>query len=171
MPVFSFSKLRDIDITLGPEMRSTGEVMGVDSSLIRTLFKGFLAAGYRIKEGGSILISSDKENIELARRLARRFERINYTVYKTKAVAGMINEGTVLDIDLKKGLIEPKRNKRIDVLLSLSKQNPSKDSFEGLLRGRAIIQGVNCFTNYETCNAFFKVLDQLTSQVYQLIEG
>ena len=75
---FSFAKLRSVDITLGPEMKSTGEVMGKDHTLEKALYKGLVASGMKIKKYGTVLFTVADKDKEEALKLAKRFAAIGY---------------------------------------------------------------------------------------------
>ena len=87
VPVFSFAKLRRVDITLGPEMKSTGEVMGKDATYEKALYKGFVAAGMEIKTHGTILFTVSDKDKEEAVALAKRFSTVGYRIVATEGTA------------------------------------------------------------------------------------
>src|SRR5690625_815216 len=91
VPVFSFNKLRKVDAILGPEMKSTGEVMGKDTTLEKALYKGLIASGAKVPLSGSVLFTvADKDKAE-ALELASRFEQIGYSIYGTEGTAQYFN--------------------------------------------------------------------------------
>ena len=82
-PVFSFNKLKNVDITLGPEMKSTGEVMGKDTTLEKALFKGLTGSGVEVKDHGTVLMTvSDKDKEEVV-KLAQRLNEVGYKILAT----------------------------------------------------------------------------------------
>ena len=95
VPVFSFAKLRRVDITLGPEMKSTGEVMGKDVTLEKALYKGLVAAGMEIKEYGTVLMTvSDKDKEEMI-GIAKRFINIGYHIMATEGTAVVLQDAGI----------------------------------------------------------------------------
>ena len=95
VPVFSFAKLRRVDITLGPEMKSTGEVMGKDVTLEKALYKGLVAAGMEIKEYGTVLMTvSDKDKEEMI-GIAKRFTNIGYHIMATEGTATVLEDAGI----------------------------------------------------------------------------
>ena len=92
MPVFSFGKLRKVDIALGPEMKSTGEVIGRDGSLNKALYKAMIAAGYEMRAYGKVLFTiGDRDKVE-ALSLARRFSEIGYGLVATEGTRRFLEE-------------------------------------------------------------------------------
>ncbi len=92
VPVFSFSKLTRVDVTLGPEMKSTGEVMGKDSTLEKALYKGLIGAGRKVPLHGSILFTIDDVNKPEAAKLAKRFYDIGFKIWATRGTSRYFNE-------------------------------------------------------------------------------
>ena len=95
VPVFSFEKLNDADSILGPEMKSTGEVLGVGRSMAEALFKGLTAAGFHLprlygKEKPGVLLSVAENDYEEILTLAKRFDDIGLTIYATSGTAEAI---------------------------------------------------------------------------------
>ena len=89
VPVFSFPKLTDADSQLGPEMKSTGEVLGIDTDLESALFKGLLGAGYELHKVGNIVLFTVKDADKAdALTVARKFEQFGYEIYATKGTCG-----------------------------------------------------------------------------------
>ena len=95
VPVFSFEKLQDVDTMLGPEMKSTGEVLGIAKTFEEALYKGLVAAGYKMKKEGGVLISvrdSDKQEII---PIADRFSRMGFELYGTSGTANVLNHNMI----------------------------------------------------------------------------
>ena len=90
VPVFSFAKLRRVDITLGPEMKSTGEVMGKDITLEKALYKGLVAAGMEIKDHGTVLMTISDKDKEEAIEIAKRFYAIGFRIMATQGTAKLL---------------------------------------------------------------------------------
>ena len=160
VPVFSFEKLIDVDTHLGPEMKSTGEVLGIGRSLREALYKGLVAAGYRMhhEQGGVLLTVRDSDKHEVA-DIARKFAALGLRLYATKGTADVLNaaglpaeavsklhEGTpnILDL-LESGSIK--------YILSTSARGrlPARDSVK--IRRRACALQIPCMTSIDTANA------------------
>ncbi len=92
MPVFSFAKLRRVDINLGPEMKSTGEVMGKDITMEKALYKGLVASGMEIKTFGTVLFTVADKDKDEAVKLAKRFSSIGYRVIATSGTAKALKQ-------------------------------------------------------------------------------
>ncbi|WP_203246166.1 carbamoyl-phosphate synthase large subunit [Sporosarcina beigongshangi] len=174
VPVFSFAKLRRVDITLGPEMKSTGEVMGKDTTLEKALYKGLVAAGMEIKEYGSVLMTvSDKDKEEMV-GIAKRFTAIGYRILATEGTAKVLrnldipvkvvdkigSEGpTLLDV-IQKGEAQV-------VINTLTKgKQPERDGFR--IRRESVENGVPCFTSLDTADAMLRVIESMTFQTEEM---
>ncbi|AXH98645.1 carbamoyl-phosphate synthase large subunit [Sporosarcina sp. PTS2304] len=170
VPVFSFAKLRRVDITLGPEMKSTGEVMGKDSTLEKALYKGLVAAGMEVKEYGSVLMTvSDKDKEEIV-DMAKRFVEIGYRILATEGTAKALEQA---NIEVKTvGKIGTEGTTLIDVIqkgqaqlvintLTKGKQ-PARDGFR--IRRESVENGVPAFTSIDTANAMLSVIESMTFQ-------
>lgn len=168
VPVFSFAKLRDVDITLGPEMKSTGEVMGRDYSLEKALYKGLVASGMNIPTHGSVLFTvADKEKEE-ALQLIRRFHRIGYYILATEGTAKRIKEENIpVTVVNKIGSEKPhlldviREGQAQFVINTLTKgKQPARDGFR--IRREAVENGVVCLTSMDTAEALLRVLESIT---------
>lgn len=168
VPVFSFEKLRRVDITLGPEMKSTGEVMGKDSTLEKALYKGLIAAKMKIRTYGKVLLTvSDKDKQE-AVALAKRFAAIGFQLVATSGTASyMKNAGVHVDVVEKIGsvgvtLIDVIRKGEVQLVintLTRGKQ-PERDGFK--IRRESVENGIPCLTSLDTANAILKVIESMT---------
>ncbi|WP_342043232.1 carbamoyl-phosphate synthase large subunit [Bacillus sp. OTU2372] len=170
VPVFSFAKLRKVDITLGPEMKSTGEVMGQDTTLEKALYKGFIASGVSIRPRGSVLFTvADKDKAE-ATNLAKRFYNIGYHVLATAGTAAAFKQvGIPVKVVNKIGseeenLLEVIRNGRAQLVINtLTKgKQPERDGFR--IRREAVENGIPCLTSLDTAVAIFRVLETIGFQ-------
>jgi len=175
IPVFSFSKLHKVDITLGPEMKSTGEVMGKDTTLEKALYKGLVAAGMKVPLHGSVLFTvADKHKPE-ALDLARRFTDIGYKIYATSGTAKYFEKGGLysrvvnkLD-DSKEGdlldLIQ-KGNIQFVVNTMTKGKEYERDGFR--IRRASVENGVPCLTSMDTVEALVKVIESMTFQMQEM---
>ena len=92
VPVFSFEKLIDVDVQLGPEMKSTGEVLGIGRTLDEALYKGLVAAGYKMKKNGGIFITvRDRDKNEIA-EIAEKYAKLGFKLYATRGTARVLRE-------------------------------------------------------------------------------
>jgi carbamoyl-phosphate synthase large subunit len=167
VPVFSFAKLRSVDITLGPEMKSTGEVMGKDLTLEKALYKGLIASGMKIQKFGTVLLTvADKDKGE-ALKLAKRFAENGYRLMATEGTARTIEEAglpvtvvgkigyegkTLLDV------IHKGETQFIINTLTKGKQ-PERDGFR--IRREAVENGIPCLTSLDTADAILKVIESM----------
>ena len=170
VPVFSFAKLRRVDITLGPEMKSTGEVMGKDVTLEKALYKGLVAAGMEVKEYGTVLMTvSDKDKEEIV-DIAKRFIETGYRIVATEGTAKVLEaenievrtvgkigtEGPTLIDVIQKGQAQL-------VINTLTKgKQPARDGFR--IRRETVENGVPCLTSIDTAAAMLSVIESMTFQ-------
>ncbi|MEG0506750.1 MAG: carbamoyl-phosphate synthase large subunit [Longicatena sp.] len=168
-PVFSFAKLRSVDTTLGPEMKSTGEALGGDVTLEKALYKALLASGVKIPLHGNVLMTIADVDKEEGLKIAKRFSAIGYGIYATKGTAKYLekyglyvhtvskieenNESNVVDV-IRKGRVNYVVN-----TMSISKA-VSLDGFE--IRRAAAENNISCFTSLDTANAILRVLESQT---------
>ena len=165
VPVFSFEKLADVDTHLGPEMKSTGEVLGIGKNLREALYKGLVAAGYRLKKQGGVLITvrdSDKpETVFIARKLLK----CGFTLYATRGTADYLSKRG-LKVHAVGKIHEEKENNtasllesgKISYIISTSTKgrDPAQDDVK--LRRRAVALGIPCLTSVNTADALAECL-------------
>jgi carbamoyl-phosphate synthase large subunit len=167
VPVFSFAKLRRVDVTLGPEMKSTGEVMGRDVTLEKALYKGLLASGMTIPSHGSVLFTIADHDKKEAMALVRRFHEIGYNILATEGTAKMIADShlpvTVVNKigGEKPNLLDIIRHGGAQfVVNTLTRgQRPARDGFR--IRRESVENGVVCLTSLDTTEALLTVLESL----------
>lgn len=160
VPVFSFAKLTNVDTQLGPEMKSTGEVLGLAGTLEEALFKGLVAAGYRMKKKGGIFITvRDQDKNEIG-DIAQKFEDLGYTLYATAGTARVLRERGLDVITVNKIHQNHEHNNltliesgKIDYIISTSSKGklPTRDSVK--IRRKAVERSVPCLTSIDTANA------------------
>lgn len=167
VPVFSFAKLRRVDITLGPEMKSTGEVMGKDATLEKALYKGLLASGMKIPTSGSVLFTiSDKDKQEVM-PVVKRFYEIGFQILATEGTAKAIKEQNIPVTTVNKiaaeqpNLLDVIRQGEADIVINtLTKgKQPARDGFR--IRREAVENEIVCFTSLDTAIALLKVLEMM----------
>ncbi|AZB42864.1 carbamoyl-phosphate synthase large subunit [Bacillus sp. FJAT-42376] len=167
VPVFSFAKLRMVDITLGPEMKSTGEVMGKDATLEKALYKGLVASGIQIHKYGSVLLTvADKDKTD-GLEIARRFYRIGYQILATSGTADYLKEfgipaKVVNKISDQPNLLDVIRNGEAQfVINTLTRgKQPARDGFK--IRRESVENGVPCLTSLDTARAILRVLESMS---------
>lgn len=165
VPVFSFEKLHDVDTQLGPEMKSTGEVLGIAKTFEEALLKGLIAAGHKLKSTGGVLITvRDSEKQEII-PIAEKFERMGFNIYATAGTASRLNHNMVAANVVKKIHEDSGNNTatlldsgKIDYVISTSAKGrlPARDSVK--IRRKAVEHGIVCLTSLDTANALADVL-------------
>jgi carbamoyl-phosphate synthase large subunit len=167
VPVFSFQKLRSVDITLGPEMKSTGEVMGRDRSLEKALYKGLIASGMEIPMHGSVLFTVADKDKDEALQLAERFHRLGFDLMATEGTAELFRRSdlpveTIAKIGTGKpdmlDVITGRRAQFIVNTLTKGKQ-PASDGFR--IRREAVERGIVCNTSLDTTKAVLQVIESM----------
>ena len=165
VPVFSFEKLMDVDTHLGPEMKSTGEVLGIASTMEEAVFKGLIAAGYNMKRTGGVLITVRKSDQYEVPDLAKKFFDMGFTLYATEGTAEVIRDFG-MDVTVVNKIHEnPDDNLltlldsgKIDYVISTSAKgrNPRADSVR--MRRHAVERDIPCLTALDTANAIANCL-------------
>ena len=166
VPVFSFEKLHDVDTALGPEMKSTGECLGIARSFEDALYKGLVGAGYNFekKQGGGVLITvrdTDKQEIIY---VAEKFENLGFDIYATSGTASLLNKNMVA-ANVVRRVSEEKPNVmtlldsgKIDYVISTSAKGriPAFDSVK--IRRKTVERSICCLTAIDTANAVADIL-------------
>lgn len=175
MPVFSFEKIRGAEISLGPEMKSTGECLGIAKTFNEALYKAFLGAGVDLPKHKQMIITVKDADKGEAVEIGRRFEKLGYTIYATRSTAAALNEAgvkarkvnkisqespTVMDLIL---------GHKIDLVIDTPTQGRDKSRDGFLIRRTAIETGVNCITAMDTARALVTSLEN-ASDKFTLID-
>ncbi|MGG4488857.1 carbamoyl-phosphate synthase large subunit [Metabacillus idriensis] len=168
VPVFSFEKLRRVDITLGPEMKSTGEVMGKDTTLEKALYKGLIASGMKVQNYGQVLLTIADKDKEEGLEVARRFSAIGYQIMATSGTAEYLHaNGVSAKIVNKIGSEAPnmldiiRTSEAQFVINTLTKgKQPQRDGFR--IRRESVENGIPCLTSLDTAKAILRVLESMT---------
>ena len=167
MPVFSFAKLTEVETSLGPEMKSTGEVLGLDADPTKAMYKALLAAGYDIPQQGTILATiADKDKTE-ALPMLKRYHLLGYNIAATPGTAQMLEkEGIPVDVvnKLKEGnhnVVEYIRKGKADLIINTLTRGkePERDGFK--IRRAAVEYGVACTTSLDTAIAILKIMESM----------
>jgi carbamoyl-phosphate synthase large subunit len=176
MPVFSFEKIRGADISLGPEMKSTGECLGIAESFNEALYKAFIGAGIRLPKYKNMIITVKDEDQQEVIPIAKRFEALGYRIYATRGTAKVLKENGVHAIRTNK-LEQPAPNlmdlilgHKIDVIIDTPPQGVEhqKDGF--LIRRNAIETGINVLTSLDTAEALVTSLENTDLNHLNLID-
>ena len=169
VPVFSFEKLSGLDTQLGPEMKSTGEVLGIGRTLTEALYKGLVAANYRMDKGGGVFITVKNSDKGEMVDVARKFYESGFSLYATKGTArALFNAGmdvtTVPKISEGEGLMELLESGKIQYVISTSKKGrlPARDSVK--IRRKAVERAIPCLTSMDTADALIDSLNSRYSQ-------
>ena len=165
MPVFSFEKIRGAEISLGPEMKSTGECLGIAKNFHEALYKAFLGAGVNLPKYKNMVITVKDADKGEAIEVGRRFEKLGYTIYATRSTAAALNEAgvkarkvnkisqespTVMDLIL---------GHRLDIVIDTPTQGRDKHRDGFLIRRTAIETGINVITAMDTARALATSLE------------
>ncbi len=171
VPIFSFEKLTDLDTHLGPEMKSTGEVLGVGKTLDEALYKGLVAAGYKMKRSGGILITvRDSDKPEIA-NVAKNYYELGFELYATEGTAEVIRRAGMKVTVADKLNERPEENTmsllnsgKIDYLVSTSTRGRIPTFDDVRLRCRAVALNIPYLTAIDTANALARALKSRYSQ-------
>lgn len=176
MPVFSFEKIRDADISLGPEMKSTGECLGIAKTFDEALYKAFLGAGIKLPKYSNMILTVRDEDKPEAVEIGRRFEKIGYRIFATRGTAEALNQVGVRAIAVNKieqstpNLMDLILGHKIDLVIDTPPQGAehSKDGF--VIRRSAIETGVNVLTAIDTAQALITSLENTDIQKLTLVD-
>ena len=176
MPVFSFEKIRGADISLGPEMKSTGECLGIAKTFDEALYKAFLGAGINLPKYKNMIMTVRDEDKPEAVDIGRRFEKIGYRIFATKSTAEALLAGGVKAIPVRKieqespNLLDLILGHEIDLVIDVPAQGAehSRDGF--VIRRNAIETGVNVLTAVDTARALITSLENTDIRKLTLID-
>lgn len=176
MPVFSFEKIRGADISLGPEMKSTGECLGIAKTFDEALYKAFLGAGIKLPKHKNMIISVREEDKEEAVEIGRRFHAIGYKIFATRGTAEAMKSAGVKANAINKieqespNLMDLILGHKIDLVIDTPHQGAehSKDGF--IIRRNAIETGVNVLTAIDTARALITSLENTDIKKLTLID-
>ncbi|MBA4687813.1 MAG: carbamoyl-phosphate synthase large subunit [Candidatus Galacturonibacter soehngenii] len=176
MPVFSFEKIRGAEISLGPEMKSTGEVLGIAKTFHEALYKAFIGAGIILPKHKQIILTvKDSDKIE-AIEVGRRFEALGYKIFATRSTCQILNKNGIRAIKINKieqespNLLDLILEHKIDLVIDTPSQGAAKSNDGFLIRRNAIETGVHCLTSLDTANALLTSLEHANDQELTLID-
>ncbi len=165
VPVFSFQKLRDLDTQLGPEMKSTGEVLGVSKSFRTALLKGLIGAGFEMKRKGAVLISVRDADKPEAVGLGERFEKLGFELYATSGTANLLNRhmvatNAVHNVDEPSpNIIDLIESGKIDYVIASSVKGRRPELGAVHIRRTAVERSIPCLTSMDTAAALLRCLE------------
>ena len=176
MPVFSFEKIRGADISLGPEMKSTGECLGIARTFDEALYKAFLGAGIKLPKFKNMIMTVRDEDQPEAVEIGRRFADIGYHIFATSGTARALNEAGVKATPVRKieqespNLLDLILGHKIDLVIDIPAQGAehSRDGF--VIRRNAIETGVNVLTAIDTAEALITSLENTDIRKLTLID-
>ena len=176
MPVFSFEKIRGADISLGPEMKSTGECLGIAKTFDEALYKAFIGAGIKLPKFKNMIMTVRDEEHPAAVEIGRRFANIGYHIFATSGTARALNEAGVKVTPVRKieqespNLLDLILGHKIDLVIDIPAQGAehSKDGF--IIRRNAIETGVNVLTAIDTAEALITSLENTDIKKLTLID-
>ncbi|RHW51366.1 carbamoyl-phosphate synthase large subunit [Bombilactobacillus bombi] len=163
-PVFSFAKLARVDSLLGPEMKSTGEVMGSDYTLPKVLYKAFAAAKINVPQHGTILMTVKDEDKDEAIKLAQRFHELGFQLVATHGTAQALHEaglqaGAVAKITENSNLLDLITNHQVQLVVNTVSNEQASATDGVLIRQTAIAHEIPLFTALDTVDAILQVLE------------
>lgn len=165
-PVFSFSKLADVDSYLGPEMKSTGEVMGSDLSFPKALYKAFSGANMQIPDSGNVLLTIEDRDKQAILPIAKRFAQIGYRIFATSGTANFLGDNDLHVTEVSKiheekddNLLSEFKNGKIDLVINTMGHDMAKNSDGFIIRQNAIQQNIPLITSLDTARALLIALE------------
>ena len=171
MPVFSFEKIRGAEISLGPEMKSTGECLGIAKTFHEALFKAFLGAGVELPKHKQMIITVKDADKPEAVDVARRFEKLGYIIYATRSTAAALKDAGVKVRKINKisqespTVMDLLLGHKIDLVIDTPTQGRDKSRDGFLIRRTAIETGVYCITAMDTANALATSLEHTADKL------
>ena len=171
MPVFSFEKIKGADISLGPEMKSTGECLGIGKNFKEALYKAFVGAGIRLPKHKKMIITVRDSEKRKVIDIAKRFQALGYIIYSTKGTAKVLNDNGVNAILIRKleeegpNILDLILSHEIDIVIDVPMRGiaGSKDGF--IIRRNAIETGVNVLTSTDTAKALVSSLENEKDEI------
>lgn len=176
MPVFSFEKIRGADISLGPEMKSTGECLGIARTFDEALYKAFLGAGIKLPKYKNMIITVRDDDKPEAVEIGRRFEKIGYKIFATRSTAKALQDGGVKAIPVNKieqespNLMDLILGHEIDLVIDTPPQGADRSRDGFVIRRNAIETGVNVLTAIDTAEALITSLENTDIKKLTLID-
>ena len=171
MPVFSFEKIRGADISLGPEMKSTGECLGIAKTFNEALYKAFEGAGIRLPKYKKMIMTIRENEQEEAVDIARRFANVGYQIFATRGTARTLNEHGVKALEIRKleqespNILDLVLGHQIDLIIDIPAQGAERSHDGFVIRRNAIETGVNVLTALDTARALVTSLENRAKEL------
>ena len=171
MPVFSFEKIRGADISLGPEMKSTGECLGIAKTFNEALYKAFEGAGIKLPKHKNMIITVKDEDKEEIVDIARRFQAVGYKIFSTRGTAKVLNDNGVKALAVHKieqespNLLDLILGHEIDLVIDTPPQGADRSRDGFIIRRNAIETGVNVLTSLDTAAALATSLENRAKEL------
>ncbi len=171
MPVFSFEKIRGADISLGPEMKSTGECLGIANTFNEALYKAFEGAGLKLPKHKNMIITvrdSEKENVV---PIAKRFQNVGYKIFATRGTAKVLNANGVKALTVRKleqespNILDLILGHEIDLIIDIPQQGAERSRDGFVIRRNAIETGVHVLTSLDTAGALATSLENRAKEL------
>ena len=167
-PVFSFNKLKNVDITLGPEMKSTGEVMGKDVSLNKALYKALVASGLDVKDHGTALFTVADKDKEEAVGLAKRLSQCGYRIMATSGTASILEQYNIPVVkvgkvdDSGKSLLDLINTGQVQIVINTMTKGKEVERDGFRIRRESVDNGIPCLTSLDTARTLIEVIESMT---------
>jgi carbamoyl-phosphate synthase large subunit len=165
-PVFSFSKLIQVDIGLGPEMKSTGEILGVDTEFSRSLYKAMIASGVDVPLDGSMIVTVADKDKEEAPPIIEKFVELGFTIYATEGTARFLSSHKIpaqqvfkISEEGSPNMMELIRTGKVDLLINTISKDKQIEREGALIRRAAVEHNIPCLTSLDTAKALLKALN------------
>lgn len=176
MPVFSFEKLRGAEISLGPEMKSTGECLGLAKEFHVALYKAFLGAGVNLPKHRKMIMTVKDSDKDEAVEIGRRFIALGYQIYATAGTAKFLEDNSITAFPIRKieeespNILDLILEHQIDLIINTPTQGRDKTRDGFLIRRTSIETGVTCFTSLDTVNALLTSIENEDPQKLTLVD-
>ncbi len=171
MPVFSFEKIRGADISLGPEMKSTGECLGIAKTFNEALYKAFEGAGVKLPRHKNMVITVRESEHEAAVEIARRFQKVGYRIFATRGTAKALNEHGVKAFTVRKleqespNILDLILGHEIDLVIDIPQQGAERSHDGFVIRRNAVETGVHVLTSLDTAGALATSLENRAKEL------
>ena len=164
MPVFSFEKIKNADTSLGPEMKSTGEVLGISKDFNTAVYKAFVGSGIKIKENGNLLITVRDKDKEEMLPIAKKFKSKGYNIFATSGTAKFLEENGVKAEVVEKiwegaySILSLIQTGKVDFIINTPTKGKKAERDGFKIRRAAVECKIPCFTSLDTANALYMAL-------------
>jgi len=164
-PVFSFQKLTEVDISLGPEMKSTGEIMGIDTDYSRALYKAMVAAGVDVPLAGSMIATIADQDKEESLPIIKQFAELGYQIFATEGTSNFLRSNGIASTPVYKisdgkspNLLDLIRSGKVDLLVNTMSKDKKTEMEAAVIRKASVQHSVPCLTSLDTAKALLYAL-------------